>query len=147
MALTSAGLAIALVAVDLAFELEARLDSRDGDGWRTVSSSGDDAYGFRGAPFSPGCAGREMRLEVNNDRLLSSSVDVHLSYNDARGATVTLLQDTWRLARGETRIHEFTIPSGAFTGAPDGSKGFVHVNAQVDGLYLGACVDSGTEAT
>jgi hypothetical protein len=136
LGLASAGLAIAL-----AFELEARLDSREGDGWRTVSSS-DEGFGFRSAPFSPGCAGREMRLQVDNDRLLASSVDVYLWYSDASGASVTLVQDTWRLARGETRVHEFTIPSEAFTGAPQGSKAFVQVNAEVDGLYLGACVEA-----
>lgn len=138
LSIAAGGLAIAAVAVDLAFGLEASLETRDGDGWRTVSATEQEPYG-RSTPFMPGCAGPGMRLEVHNDRLLPSRVDVFVGYYDATGNEVVVLSDTWSLDRGETRTHEFTIPSSAF-GPAQGTKPTVSVNAQVDGQYLGACV-------
>jgi hypothetical protein len=138
LALACAALAISAVAVDLAYELEAHLDSRDGDGWRTISTSAQDSYAY---PGFANCAGPEMRLRVHNDRLLSADVRVQLSYSSGSEGNVILVDETWHLARGETRTHEFTIPDSAFTPRTAPEKAYVSVNAQVDSLYLGACVE------
>ncbi|MHB1261383.1 MAG: hypothetical protein ACYC2H_06675 [Thermoplasmatota archaeon] len=138
LAVATGGLAITAVALDLAYGLEASLDAKDGDGWRTASSTEEQSYG-RSTPFSPGCSGPEMRLAVHNDRLVSSRVDVFVAYYDASGNEVVVLRDTWGLDRGETRTHEFTVPSSAFAQV-QGVKPTISVNAQVDGHYLGTCV-------
>ncbi len=139
LSVATGGLAIAAVAVDLAYGLEASLDTRDGDGWRTVSATADQSYSSS-RPFGPSCSLPDLRLVVHNDRLVASSVDVFVSYYDNNGGDVVILRDTWSLERGETRIHEFTVPASAFEGRLDAVKPMVSVNAQVDDLYLGTCV-------
>lgn len=139
LAVACAALAVSAVAVDLAYELEARLDSRDGEGWRTAATSAQDPYAY---PGFASCAGPELRLRVHNDRLVGADVRVHVTYAGAAQDTVVVVDETWHLARGETRTHEFTIPGTAFEarGGDGFGKPSVGVNAQVDGLYLGTCV-------
>lgn len=138
LALACAALAISAVAVDLRYELEAHLDDREGGGWRTVSTSAQDSYA---RPGFASCAGPEMRLRVHNDRLLPADVTVHLSYSSGPQAPVVLVDETWHLARGETRTHEFTIPDSAFGSGSGVDMPYLSVNAQVGALYLGTCVE------
>lgn len=140
LSVVTGGLAIAAVSLDLAYGLEARLDTRDGDGWRTVSATADQSYP-ESTPFGPSCAGPELRLVVHNDRLIATSVKVFVSYYDSSdGRDVVVLRETWSLDRGETRMHGFTVPASAFDGRVETVKPIVSVNAQVEGLYLGTCV-------
>lgn len=141
LALACAALAISAVAVDLAYELEAHLDTRDGEGWRTVSTSAQDSSAY--PVIDRGCAGADLRLRVHNERLLPADVRVHLSYTTGAQGAVVLLDETWHLARGESRTHEFTIPDSAFTAGTTGTieKAYVSVSAQVDALYVGTCVE------
>lgn len=138
LALGSAALAISAVTVDLAYELEAFLDTQDEGGWRTVATSDPEAPS---RIFDPGCGSQTFRLRVHNDRLVASTVEVHISYSGPSAGQTTILHDTWRLGRGETRTYEFSVPDSAFEQAPDGYKPYVGVNAQVGDLYLGACVE------
>lgn len=142
LSVATGGLAIAAVAVDLAYGLEASLETRDGDGWRTVSATADQSYAS--SPFAASCASTDLRLVVHNDRLVASSVDVLVSYYDNRGGDVVVLRETWSLERGETRVHGFTVPASAFDGQSGTVKPMVSVNAQVDDQYLGTCVQEAT---
>jgi hypothetical protein len=135
--------AVALVAVDIRFSLEARLDAADATGWRTVSRSDP---GHRVAEPHFGCAPPQLRLVVTNDRLLASEVPVRVTVHGPGGETV-LLQETWRLQRGEQRQWEFTVPPSTFetpptqpTRDPDGFRPTASANAQVGGIWLHACV-------
>lgn len=122
--------------------MEARLETRDGAGWRTVSAT-EETFAYRDyGPVPAGCAGPDLRLAVHNGRLIPSKVTVLVTYYE-RNTPVTVLQDTWTLERGETRVHEFTIPSSAFSDSSNGGKPIVSVNAQVDDRYLGTCVQEG----
>jgi hypothetical protein len=142
LAVATGTLAIAAVAVDLAYSLEARLEASDGGGWSTVSSQDDSPK-----PFPGGCPGPHLRLTVHNGRFVDAEVHVQVTYYDYRsnGNGVEVLDETWRVESGSTRSHEFTIPASAFADLPNGGQGSVSVNAQVDGLYLGTCVQEVAE--
>ena len=136
VASVAGSLAIAIVAVDLQFGLEAQLQQPDGDGWESVASSTDEYY--RGS----GCAGPELRLHVENHRFVATQVPVLVTYWSLSQGRVTVLDETWDMARGEVRDHDFTIPADAFEAA-DGEKppaGSISVDVQVRGQYFGVCV-------
>jgi len=116
LAVASGALAVALVAVDVAFGLEVQLQVQATDGsWQTVF---DDAGLAR--PVGPGCSGRDFRLVVRNGQPWGTSVPVYLAVSDANGTRV-LVHDTWTLGGGETRMQAFTVTAST-TGAPEGGK-------------------------
>ena len=148
-AIVSGALAIGVVAVDVIWTLEARFDTRDGDAWKTVAQAPTNDY--RAFPHLS-CANPEMRFVVHNDKPFSDNVRIAIDYYDtASGRTVTVLRETWRLDAFEERTHEFTLPDDAFRD-PNVNQSrekplpvSVQVSAQVDDLWLSACVEQ--EAT
>lgn len=141
-AIACGAVAVAIVALDLNFGLEAELQALDDGEW--VSTSDGSLYREPGF----GCVGRDLRLHVDNNRFVAAEVDVHVSYYDLQGNTVTVLDDTWELAAGESRDHAFRIPDSAFvpreTDNDTGPKPFggytVSVNAYAGDIPMYACV-------
>lgn len=139
-ALTSGLLAVGIVTVDIQFGLEAELQIQDEGEWVE-----NDDEGLREPYFGGGCSDGNLRLWVHNGRLTSASVDVQVTYQTNSGETVVELDDTWELARGETRTHEFSIPASAYEPAeqaPESVKTMpriVSANAVVEGMYFYAC--------
>lgn len=147
------GLAAAgLVAADVAWSLEARLDTFSEGTWTTVASRpGDEVY-RETLPRGPGCAERELRLVVHNDKPFGDSVHVLITFhNESSGRTATVLDETWHLERFGSRTYEFTVPSAAFP-PPDNTTrrekfiGGVGVEARVDDLWLSTCVQKEVES-
>lgn len=145
-AIVSGLLAVAIVTVDIQFGLEAELQiQQDGD-W----VGGDDEVRLREPYIGSGCSDGDLRLWVHNGRLTKTTVDVQVTYYTNAGQTVVELDDTWTLARGETRTHEFSVPASAYEPAENNAESpqtvqrTVSVNGVVDDIHLYACA---TEAT
>lgn len=139
IAIVTGALAIAIVAIDLQFSLEAELQGeRDGQ-WVTLSEDGRYA---EPTPFGYECASPQLRVQVSNNRLLPADVPVRISYWDPEGGNRLLLDETWNMGRGEVRTHAFTVPADAFTSEVSGTpqKVSVTVEVRVDDIYLGHCV-------
>lgn len=147
-----AGVAVAIVGLDLAFNVEASLETRGAASapWQVIGSAGTrggPAYGFG---IEPCGLGPEVRLSVTNGQLLGGSFDVAVSYSRADGTFVQPLRQSWHLAHGETRTYNFTIPASDFEPALQGTpkpspSHTIYLNAQVDDIYLSGCVTDGTE--
>lgn len=146
MALLAGGIAIAIVSVDLAFTLTARLEAKNANGdWVLVAQTPEpDSGRYDGRPFPEpgGCAGPDLRLVVDNDKPFPDRVSVRISYQDpANQRTRTFYTGEWALQAFETRSHEFTVPSDAFP-PPDTNnpRPSAYVNLYVGDLFLSTCV-------
>lgn len=141
---TCAVLAIALVGLDLAFNVDYRLETRTKDGtWRTWTTS-DQQTNYGRFPSMAGCAGRDLRLVVHNGDLWAKDIQVSLDYYGFDGTSAQPVMGTWHLARGETRDVNITIPASAFhsdgtAGKPVGAQVNVNVIVGTNG-YLSTCV-------
>lgn len=146
----AATLAVAIVGLDLAYSLVARVEAREADGsWRVLQEAPSATNGR--APYLPGseCGGPEMRLVVDNHKPIPDSPAVSIRYTNGTDPTVTVLRrEEWNLGPFSVRVYPFTIPSSAFE-APSsvnlrGQKWQVHVFALVDDLQLtSACAREG----
>ncbi|HUR62768.1 MAG TPA: hypothetical protein VM286_10470 [Candidatus Thermoplasmatota archaeon] len=140
--------AVALVAADLAFNVEATLEVRGSDGvWRTASSTETQ----RGYPSiaAPAC-GEHFRVTIHNGMPWSTSrhVTITASGMTASGVpdTVTILEETWTLGARADRTHEFDVPGSVYDASsqPQGGKptAGVMVSLGADStqqLYATAC--------
>jgi hypothetical protein len=140
-------LAVAVVALDNAYGLEARLDARDANGeWFTVAKSPSGVgRGRYEEPYGAGgCARDELKLVVTNDKPFGDSVDVRLWFwNQSLGRDEFLLRETWNMDAFEWRDVAVTVPASALprSEAPD-VKPTAFVNARADEVRLGACVQA-----
>ena len=145
-AIVSGLLAAAIVTADIQFGLEAELQIMDDGEW--VGEA--DEMRLREPYIGSGCSEGDLRLWVHNGRLTKTTVDVQVTYFTNGGETVVELDDTWTLARGETRTHEFSIPASAYEPAQNNSESpktmqrTVSVNGYVDEIYLYACASEAT---
>ncbi len=145
-AIVSGLLAVGIVAADIQFNLEAEFQVMADGEW----VGGHDNERLREPYFGAGCSDGDLRLWVHNGQLTKTTVDVQITYYTLAGETVVELDDTWTLARGETRTHEFSIPASAYetldneTEAPHGAHRTVSVNGFVEDIYLHACAKEAT---
>lgn len=145
VALTAAGLAVAIVAADLQFNVTVSLETfKDGE-WTVVASH--DEAGFVSPRYDPrfvGCAGPDMRLIIDNGLLWSTTLDTSVTVFDyGSGRTEVMLERSLDVQRGERTIIPFTVPAWAQNGttAPDGSPtGPAYLEARVGETYLNMCV-------
>ena len=140
IALTCVALAIAVVAVDMQFAVRAELQAKSGDAYQPVASSHDgrsEPY-----PWRLGCAGPQMRLLVHNDQPWGSMVRVRVEASGA-GTSQVLLDESWSLAKGESRSADFTVPAEVFTSQSSSPevKSTAFVSAQVGDQWLNTCVE------
>lgn len=140
VAVACVALAIAIVAVDMQFAVRVDLQSKSGETYRTVASGQD--MGSTAYPRLVGCAGPAMRLVVHNDQPWGSTVRVRVEASGPGPARV-LVDESWTLAKGESRSAEFTVPAEVFTaqGPAAESKATAYVTAQVGDEWLSACVE------
>ncbi len=142
IALACVALAIAVVAVDMQFAVRAELQAKSGDAYTTVASSQDgrsESY-----PKMAGCPGPELRLQVHNDQPWGSTVRVRVEASGP-GPTRVLLDESWDLARGESRSMDVRVPDEVFTrqdGSPTPVNESAWVTAQVDDMWLSTCVEA-----
>jgi hypothetical protein len=150
-AVVSAGLAVAIVAVDLQFGTEVELQALEDGEWVIV----DDGRGYGAeTPFGPGCAGQDLRLVIHNGGLREITVFAQVSYNGVFGSGIAI-EEKVTLARGETREMPFRIPDSVWDEDPsDNSTEIVRptdnnvwVSANVGEIYLSACVSQDKEAS
>lgn len=146
LALASGALAVGVVAVDLTYTLTARLETREGAGWRVLSVA--PAQEYERFPVTGDCGSPDLRLVVDNHRPIGATVRVVISYASAPGETAEEVDEVWDLGAFEVRDHAFTIPGSAFNSTssdPSGRpvKAVPNVSAQVgDDLYLyGSCIE------
>lgn len=110
-----AAVAVGIVSVDLVFTLSSSLDMREDGEWATLQSYPYSETSSRPkALHGPGCALNDLRIRVDNNRPVESSVDVLVRYNSARVPSGKVLDETWTLAAFEERSFEFRIPDSAF---------------------------------
>lgn len=138
VAVAAAVLAVALVAVDLQFDVHVELQENVDGEWVAVSGSFEDRY-----PVFPGCVGQDLRLVVNNDRLVRFEEPVRISYYDApRQDSEVLLDAVWSIASRGVQDHAFTVPDSAFEPTEDVPEPRVFVDIQVgDRYYNSICVE------
>lgn len=139
--------AVALVALDLAFNVDTKLEVRDANGaWRTVASTSTDPQ--RAYPASVAC-GSHFRLTVHNGLLWGTSLHVTITASGNSGTT-TLLDETWSVGAGADVLSEFNAPNSTFespnpAGAPTKSPGSIQVSfgpGYTNQLYATACKEA-----
>lgn len=149
VALVAMLLAIGLVAVDTVYSLEVRLESQQDGEWVTVAESPyRDAFG---PPAYFGCAGRNLRLVVDNQRPWDANVRVTAwFYNQSAARDEFVVREQWSLASFSSREYAFTVPLAAFAEtnetaepkpAPRGSTDVQVVVGDLDPIY--ACINRG----
>jgi hypothetical protein len=118
-ALACGAAAVALVGMDLAFNVDVTLEVLAGSTWVPVSSTKG-----AGAPYPVGLAcGQDFRVTAHNGMPWPSKVDITLLRNG-----VTPSQIGWTLAPGETRTTEvFHLNATASGGAKPPESIQVHV--------------------
>ncbi len=135
--------AVALVALDLAYTLQARIETGADGNWVTVAD--DKGRFYEPFPARGDCPDQPLRLVVDNDKPLSATVLVSLSYTDRMGGGHSLLHEEVSLGRFEVRTFNFDVPPSAFeepTEDPRFGPGSVFVTAVVEDLYLSTCVEA-----
>lgn len=149
LAVASAGLAVLLVSLDLAWNVTARVDDRDNGGWRTITESGGEGFDIYRGPMMDGCIDGEARLVVDNGLPWRRSFDVTIAYWNATGfQTITYLEETWDMPRFSEREHVFTLPPDAFyvppadgVDRPPGKLRAGDLSVTVGDLFLSACLE------
>lgn len=140
-----AAVAVALVGLDLAYNIEATLEYRAKDGsWVTMARSGSQEDRYAYPSFAGNCGGPNWRLTVHNGQPWSQTLDVEVSYNRPDGVQTAPYLESWSLPSSQSRTHEFTIPAAAFTANsqtdPKSPPQSVSVNVRVGSdIYLGGC--------
>lgn len=134
-----AALAVAVVAADLAWNVEATLERWEGDAWSTVAQSPDPR--LERHVSVPGCEGNRFRLTLHNGLPWATEVEVAAQVD---GSPVGELPPARvRLAAGETWVREFTVPAADLAGEGPDSKPMGYVLVQVDRQHLSACAGAG----
>jgi hypothetical protein len=139
-AVLCAAAAVALVAADLAWNVEATLERMEGADWVVVARA-PDAHPER--IFSPSCVGNQFRLTLHNGLPWGTTVEVsaHAAGTPIEGWTPYVAD----LGPGESVTREFTVPASALTGpAPEAKTGWVEL--RVGSHHLGACAGPGRQA-
>lgn len=140
-AVLAGGLAVAVVGLDLAFNLDVHLQEQREGQWSTVASNSDGQYAYEEG-FPGGCAGPHLRLVVDNGLPWSKTVRVVVTAsNQTSPANDVLLDETWRVEGRDSRQAEFTVPAAALE-SKDGSPVISSVTVRVDGIYLHTCVEA-----
>jgi len=141
-----AALAVALVGVDLAYNIEAKLEYRAKDGsWVTMDQSGSEDDWYARPVAAGSCGGPEWRLVVHNGQPWSQTLDVQVTYDRYDNSAPSPFRESWNLPSGASRSHEFTIPAATFTsstGTDDGKTPppSLWVTAQVGrDIHLSGC--------
>ncbi|MBW3583203.1 MAG: hypothetical protein KY455_08915 [Euryarchaeota archaeon] len=153
LALVAGGLAVGLVAADLAWTLTAQVDGRTETGWQTVTRSDDrSVYEHGPRPVVEEClvVDRDARLVVDNDKPLPDTVEVFVGfYNQTSDRQERILEATWSLSAFEVREVVFRVPSAAIPSddraddqPPYGKTG--HLEVRVGDHYVTACVEEGS---
>lgn len=136
IAASAAVLAMALVAADLRFQVDVDLQENVDGEWVTVTGGLEERI-----PGFPGCAGPELRLVVDNDRLIALDTPVTIKYwkwDGNKTDVVTVLEETWHIPARSVQDHPFVIPESAFDGS---SENHVNVDVRVGDRSLGTCVE------
>lgn len=138
--------AVVLVGADLAFNVDAVLEVRtEGGSWKTVSELGSGSERPYATPIAS--CGSHFRLTLHNGLPWGTSTDVSITAFGL-GDTRILLDQTWHLGAGESKSHEFQVPSETLEGpsrpgdAPVKQSGSVEVMLDRDyarQLYASAC--------
>lgn len=114
-AIVSGTLAVALVAADVAWSLEASLEAETDHGWQVLASTHPEDRARDYHPQIPACFGPDLRLVVDNDRPFSAEVEILVTYVNATAKrTETLLLETIELERFSSTRFDLTIPADAF---------------------------------
>ncbi len=145
LALTSAALAVAVVAVDLQFNVTVSLQAQQDGEWVVVASQDADGYAVpRYGSSWIGCAGPELRLVIDNGQLWATELGVSVVANDySTGRSERLVDETVSVDRGETAIVAFTAPDWLLNVTADPSKpgGPGSIDVQIGNTYLNTCVE------
>ena len=136
-------LAVAVVAADLAWNVEATLERLEGGTWVVVARA-PEAHPERIA--TPSCAGNQFRLTLRNDLPWGTTVEVAAYVNGLpiEGWTPYVAS----LGPGESVSREFTVPASALSTDPATPERKVtgSVELRVGEHYLGACAGAGGSA-
>lgn len=150
LALVAGGLAIGLIAADLAWTLTARVDGRTESGWQTVTRSDHRSdFEYHPRPVTEAClvANSDARLVIDNDKPLPDTVRILVDfYNQTAGRQERILEATWSLSAFEVREVVFPVPAAAVPAddraeeqPPFGKTG--HIEVLVDDRFVTACVE------
>jgi hypothetical protein len=111
--------AVVLVGADVAFNVDALLEVRAADGsWKTAAELGGSPRAYPSVAF----CGSHFRLTVTNHLLWATTTDVTITASGP-GPQKLLLDEAWHLGAGESKVHEFQVPSGTFDTQPARSDG------------------------
>lgn len=140
--LVAAALAVAIVAVDLQYNVTVSLQTQEDDGWTTVARQDEGSFGPRHPYF--GCAGPEMRILIDNDLPWAQSFDVQVDvHRFDTGQDERLLDETVTVGGGDQEHIPFTVPEWAWSGnASDGIKPLGDIEVRVDDIFLSSCVEA-----
>jgi hypothetical protein len=129
-------LAVAVVAADLALNLEATLERMEGGSWTVVDRV---PHARTEARYEgPNCSGNRFLLTVHNGLPWATSVRVAVTVDGRVPAGWS--PQTLDLDPGETYRNEFTVPESMLArGGPEG-KPAAHLAVQVGDHHMSACV-------
>lgn len=130
VALACGGLAIALVAVDLAFNLTASVQADEDGEWVTITSTKQDQ--LERFPGEDGCVEDRFRVVVDNNRPVGATVDVLVEQTGNQ--TTVLYQETWELGAFSSQQEVLELEPG------DDRHG---LSVRVDDMFLHSCIGSG----
>jgi hypothetical protein len=148
-AIACGAVAVALVAVDLAFNVDARLEVRGADGTWRLSATTEAVKSY---PTAAIC-GTHFRLTFHNGLLWSTSrhVTITVSTSGSLGST-TLLDETWSVGARSEKVHEFDVPNSTVeTPNPNDSRAPFKISGSVqvsfgtgyaNQLYAPACMEA-----
>jgi hypothetical protein len=142
LSIASATLAIAIIGVDLAFTLTTHLEAQTDGAWVSLASYPTDSFSKAGrGSFT--CAPQDLRLRLDNNRPIGTTVDVLVLYSTVAGSR-TAFQETWELGAFSERAKEFQVPDSAFPTTSTDPRPTVNLEIIVDGEYaLSMCVERG----
>lgn len=137
-AIAATSVAVGLVALDLVWNVEVRIDAMEDGQWQTIAEDDGDGYYGRG-PLRPGdgCVSGTIRVVVENDRPVGARPHVLVTITHGQGAREVLLDDTWALDRFASRSFEFGVPP--LPSPQDGTFYYGDVVVQVGDTYLSVC--------
>lgn len=140
LAVTMGGLAIAVVAADVAWGLEVRVQERDEVGWRTVVRNDGD-WTWR----SECAVGSDLRLALHNDRPVGQTVHYEVTWFDADASRYM------EAARGKVRLGafgsadvDFTLPADAFQDRGPQEADRANVEVRAGGIFVHLCAVEAT---
>lgn len=148
-AAVAAAAAVALVSLDLAYNVDAKLEVQGKDGAWTVIAKTSQTDPYARPYFAQSACGTHFRFTLHNGLLWSTTKHVSITAN---GQTSTsILEADWHLAPGAERSQPFTLPNGTFeapqqNGVPMKVPGSIQATFGTAGdeqLYASACREGG----